>query len=182
MATCKKINACYANQCLNQKPGIAEIYLINFEDLANVSTTATGSISGMTYDASLTGTSNWYSFEVQREVASLDNSNEINIQNSVSINRPKLSFKLGGLDQDQLDLTEVLAEGRVIAAFTNVSEEIMLIGVRNGLNATTLQQLNEAAANGFKGLNITLEGLNEKLYILDSTFATTFKTAHLHAC
>jgi hypothetical protein len=179
---CKKLSACYAQSCLNQKPGIANIYLINFEDLSAVATTVSGSISGMTYDASLTGTTNWYSYEIQREVASFDGSNEINIQNSVSINRPKLAFKLAGLTQNELDLYDVLSEGRVVAIFENVSEELMLVGVRNGLNATTLQLMNEAAANGFKGINITLEGLNEKLYILDTTFATTFKSSHLHAC
>jgi len=179
---CKKLSACFADSCLNQKPGVANIYLINFEDISSITTNVTGAVSAITYDSTLTGTTNWYSYIVQREVASFDGSNEINIQNSVSVNRPKLAFKLGGLEQSQLDLYDVLAESRVIAVFENVSGELMLIGVRNGLNATTLQLMNESAANGFKGINITLEGLNEKLYLLETAFATTFKASHLHSC
>jgi hypothetical protein len=140
--TCLKIANGVLGKCRNATPGVTEILLANYEDIASITLNAE---ENKVTDIAMTSPGVFYKFSLNRENASFADTAEINIPNGVAT---------------------------VIAIAKSLDGTYYLVGKANGLDLATGSALNSGtAATDFQGATITLEGLEtEPMIEIDSAF------------
>jgi len=172
MALCLRIDQEILTSCRNSKPGIAEIYIANFADVTGITLNA-----GETLVTSIVGdnvagaTGFFYTFAQNRESAGLVDEAQINIPNGTAIYKPQLSFKISNMDETTRTIFKELSQATVIAIFKDIDGIFYLIGRQNGLDMETGSFNSGVAAGDFKGMDVTISGLEPEPVIgIDAAF------------
>lgn len=169
---CLKIDKGVAGKCRDAKPGLTQIVLMNYDDVASFTlNVAENEVSGITMTTGTTA----YSFSLNRENASFTDTAEINIPNGTSIYRPSVNFKISSLDTDVRDTFYALSQGDVIVLAKSLGGTWYVLGRENGMSLSTGSNVASGLdAASFQGLDVTLEGLEATPYIeVSSTFDVT---------
>ena len=179
--SCLRFDKEQLQSCRNATPGITKIYLANFSEKVSYATNSAGdTITGLTMSG-LTGTNKaFYAIAQNKYVASLVDTPTINIQNGVAISKPQVIGKVQGMEVDTRMMFVELMQATVIAVVKTIDARYYIVGIDNGLDLTAGTYGTEAAADGFKGFNFTLEGLESKpFYELASNLTTTWDTVYV---
>ncbi len=154
--TCSRFTQSMATACRDSKPGVSYIYLANYLDVTGFDVDAAGtSITGIT----MSGSTKFYPIKLNKEVGSFIDTASINIPNGTAISRPKLSFKVQGLNTTTIAMYKELLQADVIAVVKGIDGTLYGVGFSNGLSMTVGTLGSEATADGFAGLTIELDGI-----------------------
>lgn len=156
--TCTKYNQTIAQACRDSKPGISTIWLANFADITAYGLSALDVVTGITLSAS----TYFYKVALNKQVANVIDTGTVNVQNGVSICKPSLTFKVQGFAYEVRKMYEQLMQATVVAVVKTIDGNYYILGLSNGLDAVEINYGTEAGADGFKGLNVKLEGLEPK--------------------
>jgi hypothetical protein len=181
---CLRFNQSVSSSCRNSQPGVSTVYIANYDSLLTFTANAAGVIlTGMTTSGETTASKCFYELAQNKQTALFIDTATINIQNGTAISKPKLTIKLQGLDAETLTIYKELLQATVVAVVKTIDGKFYALGFNNGLDAITATLGTEAAADGFKGLNCELEGIEPTpFYLLDDTgggLASTFITTYV---
>jgi hypothetical protein len=182
--SCLRFNQEVTSACRNSQPGVATVYLANYDAIVSFTTNAAGTVlSGLTASGE-TGSSSkaFYQLAQNKNSAILLDTASINIANGTAVSKPKLTIKLQGLTEDIITVYKELLQASVVAVVKTIDAKYYAIGFNNGLDAITATLGTEAASDGFKGATFELEGTESTpFYLIDdtdgglgSTFVTTY--------
>lgn len=176
--SCLRFTQSQLASCRSAQPGITKIYLANYEDKISYALNSAGdTITGLTFSGATGTNAAFYPIAQNKYVASVIDTPTINIQNGVAISKPQVIGKVQGMDVEQRQMFAELMQATVIAVVKTLDNRFYIVGIDNGLDLTAGTYGTEANADGFKGFNFTLEGLESKpFYELDSSlnFETTY--------
>jgi hypothetical protein len=82
------------------------------------------------------------------------------------------------MNVEQRQMFAELMQATVIAVVKTVDARFYIVGIDNGLDLTAGTYGSEAAADGFKGFNFTLEGLESKPFF-ELAAALNFETTYV---
>lgn len=170
--SCLLFNKNIAEACRNSTPGISTIYIANYNDvdvigydagetkiIAITGTTASGATSGF-----------FYTLQVNRESSGFVDNTDISVPDGRASFIPTMTLRLPGMSSDIREIFKSLAQAKVIAMFKTNAGEYFMAGVRNGLDMSGGTFATGTSRTDFKGLEITLEGLeSEPIIEVDST-------------
>lgn len=156
--TCLKYNQTIATACRNSQPGIKTLWLANYDDITAYELDANDIVTGIT----MSGSTMWYKVSLNKQVASIMDTGTVNVANGVSICKPSITFKVNGFGTSVRKMYEQLLQATVCAIVQTIDGSKYILGLSNGLDAIEISYGSEAAADGFKGLTIKLEGLEPK--------------------
>ena len=168
--SCLRFSQSQTQACRNATPGITKIYIANYSDvLSYTATTAGDMVSGMTCTGVTSGQKCFYPIAQNKYVASLIDTPTINIQNGVAISKPQVIGKVQGMEPETRQMFAELMQATVTVVVKTLDNRFYIVGIDNGMDLTAGTFGTEAAADGFKGFNFTLEGLESKpFYELES--------------
>jgi len=168
---CLRFNQEVASACRNSAPGVSTVYIANHDSILSFTTDAAGVVlSGLTVSGETTGNKCFYEIAQNKNVASFIDTATINIQNGTAISKPKLTIKVQGLEKEKITIYKELLQATVVAIVKTIDGKYYGLGFSNGLDAVTATLGSEAAADGFKGLSLELEGTEATpFYLLDDS-------------
>lgn len=159
--SCLKFNKNIAVACRNATPGVAEVYIANYEDVTavayNAGLTQITSITGATASGATSGS--FYTLVVNRESSGFVDNTDISVPDGRASFIPTMTLKISGMDSDTREIFKQLAQARVTAIFKTTSGEYFIAGVNNGLDMSAGTFATGVARGDFKGLEVTLEGV-----------------------
>jgi hypothetical protein len=158
---CLRIDQEVLSACRNSRPGIAEVYIANYNDVTGVTLNAGGTMVdsiGITIASGETAGC-FYTFAQNRESAGLVDEAQINIPNGTAIYVPQLTIKVSNMDTTTRTIFKQLSQATVMAIFKDIDGLYYLVGRYNGLDMSTGTFNSGVASGDFKGLECTLSGL-----------------------
>lgn len=177
---CLLFNKTIATACRNSTPGVAEVYIANYGDITtvayNAGQTQISAITGQTASGATSGF--FYTLAVNRESSGFVDNTDISVPDGRASFIPTMTLKLGGMSSDVREIFKTLSQARVIAMFKTTANEYFIAGVNNGLDMSTGTFSTGVTRADFKGLEITLEGLEaEPIIPVDPTIVAAMLVA-----
>jgi len=164
MSNCLLFNQNISKACRDAQPGISQIYIANFDDLESVTMNAEDTkitdISGTTASGATSGY--FYTVSVNKESSGFVDNSDISIPDGRSIYIPTLDFRVSNMDPTTRSIFKQLSQATVVAIFKTVDGRYYLAGRNNGLDMSAGTMATGTARGDFKGLEVTLEGLESE--------------------
>lgn len=153
---CLKYTQSVTSACRDGQPGVAKIFIGNYADIINFSLDIAGtSITGIT----MSGTTKFFAVALNKQVGSLVDTPTINLPNGVAVSKPKVSFKIQGLNTTTIQIYKELMLADVAVVVKTINGDLFGVGFKNGLSMITGTLGTEAAVDGFIGASFELEGI-----------------------
>lgn len=180
---CNRYSTTIATACRDSQPGITTLYIANYSDILTYTLSTAGtSLTGLTCTGVTTGSKCFYEVALNKQVGAVIDSPTINLENGVSISRPKVSGFVQGMTTDVVGMYKALLQADVVVVAKTIDAKYYIIGVVNGLSMSTGTYGTEATVDGKKGFTFELDGIEPfPLLELDSsaggigtTFVSTF--------
>ena len=166
---CLRYSQSVTSACRDAQPGISKIFIANYSDLLSYDVDSQGtSISGIT----MSGSTKFYPIALNKQVASLIDTPTINLTNGVAVSKPKVSFKIQGLNTTAIRIYKELLQADVIIVVKTINGDLYAVGFANGLSMETGTLGTEAAVDGFVGASFELSGIESSPFFKIATTVT----------
>ena len=177
---CSTYNIAFTSACLNGDPGVARIYIADYNNILTSTIDTTGVVlSGLTATG-LTAQKCFYRLELLQDVGAAIDTPTVSVPNGVAISMPSIKFKLAQMDKDKLNAFNQLKNGRTVVVYENIDGVLFITGLKRGLFfASGTAGTDEAT---FEGITVELKG-KEKVgqYILSDALQSSFVTTYVVA-
>ena len=173
---CLLFNQNVTAACRNSQPGVSTIYIANYADVTTVTENAEGtlvtSISGVTASGASSGT--FYTLSVNKESSGFVDNTDISIPDGRAVYIPTITMKVSNMDTTTRTIYKELSQATVMVVFKTLDGLYYIAGKTNGLGMSTGTFSSGIARGDFKGLELTLEGLESAPVIqLDPAWVTS---------
>lgn len=172
---CKNFNQNIVKACRDSQPGVSTIYIANYSDLVSVTENSEGTlitaISGTTASGATSGF--FYTIAVNKESSGFIDNTDISIPDGRSLFIPTLTFRVSNMSSTTRTIFKQLAQATVVVIFKTIDGKYYIAGKDNGLDMSSGTFATGTARGDFKGLEVTLEGLeSEPIYQIDTDSVT----------
>lgn len=162
--------------CRDAQPGVSIIYIANYTDVTTVTENASGNlisgITGATASGATSGT--FYTMAVNKESSGFVDNTDISVPDGRAIYIPTITLKISNMDTTTRTIYKELSQATVTVVFKTVDGLYYMAGKNNGLDMSAGTFSSGVARGDFKGLELTLEGLESTPVIqIDPTFITS---------
>lgn len=161
MANCLRFNQSISEACRDAQPGVTSLYVANFADITTLHLNTDGSlitgITAATASGETTGT--FYTIAVNKESSGFVDNAEISIPDGRSLYIPTLTFRVSNMSEATRTIFKQLSQSTVVVMFKTVDGLYYLAGGNNGLDMSAGTFGTGTARGDFKGLEVTLEGI-----------------------
>lgn len=177
--TCLRYSTTIAKACRDAQPGITKLFIANYDDVLTYTLSTDGlSLTGMTATG-VTASDAFYKVALNNEVGAVLDTPTINLQNGVSVCRPKVSGFVQGMDTTVYSMYKSLLQADVVVVAKTIDGKYYAIGLVNGLSMGSSTYGTEAAADGKKGFTFELDGIEPFPFLelapdLANSFESTF--------
>lgn len=175
MSNCLLFNQSIAAACRDAQPGISKIYIANYGDVETITTNAEGTmitdISGTTASGATSGF--FYTISVNKESSGFVDNTDISIPDGRAIYIPTLTFRVSNMDTTTRSIFKQLSQATVVVIYKSVDGKYYLAGKTNGLDMSAGTFATGTARGDFKGLEVTLEGLESEPHVEIDTASVT---------
>lgn len=180
MATCLKFNKTITQACRNSSPGVVDFWIANFADVTsiayNAGETQVVGITGTTASGATSGF--FYKVSVNKESSGFVDTSEISIPDGRASFTPTVTIKIPGMDSDTREIFKSLSQATVMVIFKTVTGEYFIAGLDNGLDMSAGTFSTGVSRTDFKGLELTLSGLeSEPVISIDSSLIANITVA-----
>jgi len=135
MAICETISSGISKGCSNNMGGVLKVWLTDLDSVTSVTATS-GHISAITMGGS--PASVFYEFEFNRNTASFEENEPINIENGSAYYMQTITLVIPKRDVDKRNTIKTLAQRDLIAIVKDGNGIYWLVGEENGLLLTEL--------------------------------------------
>jgi hypothetical protein len=173
---CLLFNQSVTAACRDAQPGVSLIYIANYADITTVSENAGGTlVTGITGTTASGETSGYfYTVAVNKESSGFVDNSEISIPDGRSLYIPTLTMRVSNMDTTTRTIFKELSQATVMVIFKTIDGLYYLAGKDNGLDMSAGTFSTGVARGDFKGLELTLEGLeSEPVIQIDPEEVTT---------
>ena len=177
---CLRFSTSAKSACRDSQPGVTSLFIANYDDILTYTLNTAGTaLSGMTTSGVTTGTKCFYEVALNKQVGSVVDEPTINLENGVSISKPKVSGFIQGMTEAVLGMYKSLLQADVVVVAKTIDAKYYIVGVVNGLSMSSGSYGTEASVDGKKGFTFELTGIEpypmlELAGTLGSTFEATF--------
>lgn len=173
--SCLRFNQNIATACRNSQPGISTIYIANYADVTTITENADGTlitaITGTTASGETSGM--FYTIAVNKESSGFVDNTDISVPDGRSIYIPTVTFKVSNMDSTTRTIFKQLSQATVSVIFKTIDGLYYYAGKSNGLDMITGTFNTGVARGDYKGLEVTLEGLESEPVIQIDTDSVT---------
>ena len=172
---CLLFNQSVATACRDAQPGVTLIYIANYSDITTITENAAGTmisgITGSTASGATSGT--FYTIAVNKESSGFVDNTDISVPDGRAIYIPTITLKVSNMDTTTRTIFKELSQATVAVIFKTTDGLYYYAGKDNGLDMSAGTFSTGIARGDFKGLEITLEGLeSEPLIQIDTDTVT----------
>ncbi len=172
---CLLFNQNIATACRDAQPGVSTIYIANYGDIVSVTENAEGTlvtaISGATASGATSGF--FYTIAVNKESSGFVDNTDVSIPDGRAIYIPTVSFRVSNMNSTTRSIFKQLSKATVVVIFKTVDGKYYIAGKTNGLDMSAGTFATGTARGDFKGLEVTLEGLESEPVIEIDTDTVT---------
>ena len=172
---CLLFNQSIATACRNAQPGVSTIYIANYADVTTITENASGDkITGITGTTASGATSGFfYTVAVNKESSGFVDNSDISVPDGRALYIPTITMRVSNMDTTTRTIFKELAQATVSVIFKTTDELYYYAGKVNGLDMSAGTFSTGIARGDFKGLEITLEGLEAQPVIQIDTDSVT---------
>ena len=157
---CVRYSTEIATACRDSQPGVTKLFISNFADVLTYTLTADETlVTGITCSGVTTDEKCFYEVALNKQVGAVVDTPTINLQNGVSISKPKVSGFVQGMTTTVVGMYRQLLESDVIVVAKTIDAKYYIVGLVNGLSMSTGTYGTEAAVDGKKGFTFELDGI-----------------------
>jgi hypothetical protein len=172
---CPTYNVEFLTACLNGDPGMARLYIADYQNILTITLDTTGVIlSGITATGQ-TAQKAFYRIELLQDVGASVDTPTVSVPNGVAISIPSVKFKLAQVNKDTLNAFNQLKRSKTVVVYENIDGVLFAVGIKRGLFfASGTAGTDETT---FEGDTIELKGKEQNgIYILSDSLQTSFVT------
>lgn len=172
---CLLFNQSIAAACRDAQPGVSTVYIANYGDITTVTENSEGTlVSGITGSTASGATSGFfYTIAVNKESSGFVDNTDISIPDGRAIYIPTITMRVSNMDSTTRTIFKELSQATVTVIFKTVDGLYYIAGKVNGLDMSAGTFSSGVARGDFKGLELTLEGLeSEPVIQIDPTLIT----------
>lgn len=170
--SCLIFNQSIDSACRSAQPGVSEILIANYSDIVSVTENAEGTlVTDITGSVASGATSGFfYTIAVNKESSGFVDNSDISIPDGRSLYIPTMTFKISNMDTTTRQIFKQLSQATVVVIFKTIDGTYFIAGQSNGLDMSAGTFSSGVSRSDFKGLEVTLEGLESAPVIqLDET-------------
>ena len=144
--------------CRDNVGGIKTVYII---ELANVSSFSPSDLSGTLTAITMSGGAKFWTYNMEKETASLEESIQTNDANGTVFYEPTLTMPLRKMQASSRNELKLLAQNLIAAIVLDRNGKYWACGFKNGLELQPSKIMTGKAMGDFNGYELTLKGKEE---------------------
>lgn len=150
------ITSGYTLDCKDNVGGIKTIYITELGNKSSI-TSASGVITAF----SLTSGNKFWTYQLEKETATMKDDQKLNVQNGTLYNEQEVTFTIRKMAASIKNQLRLIAQNDVMVIVLDRNGIYWLLGEANGLNMTANTAESGTAFGDFTGQKITLSGKEE---------------------
>ena len=178
MSACPTYNIAFSNACLNGDPGVARLYIGDFQNILSTTLDTAGITLSAITATGVTGQKCFYRVELLQDVGAAVDTPTVSVPNGVAISIPSVKFKLAQVNANTLTAFSQLKKGKTVVVYENIDGVLFAVGIKRGLFYSSGTMGTDETT--FEGAMIELKGKEQQgIYILSDALQSTFVTTYV---